>query len=122
MMSHRYTCPCCGFQTLGAPPGSFEICRVCFWEDDAVQLLDPWFAGGANRSNLVEAQASYATCGAVEERFLQYVKDALPTDVRDAAWRRVAVYDRAFVRRPRDLSADEHSDLNVWYYWRKSIS
>ena len=28
-----YRCPCCGFRTLGTR-GGFEICAVCFWEDD----------------------------------------------------------------------------------------
>lgn len=28
---HR--CPCCGFLTLDER-GTFEICPVCFWEDD----------------------------------------------------------------------------------------
>jgi hypothetical protein len=28
-----YPCPCCGFVTLGER-SAFEICPVCFWEDD----------------------------------------------------------------------------------------
>ncbi|MEU4089463.1 CPCC family cysteine-rich protein [Streptomyces aureus] len=28
-----YRCPCCGFITL-AERGAYEICRVCFWEDE----------------------------------------------------------------------------------------
>lgn len=107
---------------MGEAPGSFNICHVCFWEDDPVQLLDPWFVGGANRPNLVEAQASYASCGAMEKRFLQNVKGVLPTDHRDPDWRRVAEYDRAFVRAPRDLSDDEYRDLSNWYYWRRSVA
>lgn len=122
MNSNRYTCPCCGFLTFDESPGSYQICHVCFWEDDPVQLLDPWFAGGANRPNLVEAQACFAGCGAMEERFLQNVKGVLSTDDRDPTWRRVAEYDRAFVRTPRELSGDEHRDLNSWYYWRKSVA
>ena len=30
---HHYACPCCLFTTLGER-GGFEICPVCFWEDD----------------------------------------------------------------------------------------
>ncbi|NIP43329.1 MAG: hypothetical protein GWN61_14025, partial [candidate division Zixibacteria bacterium] len=33
-----YTCPCCGYRTLDDPPGSYDICGICFWEDDTVQL------------------------------------------------------------------------------------
>ncbi|MFF1900798.1 CPCC family cysteine-rich protein [Streptomyces sp. NPDC058206] len=36
-----FPCVCCGHLTLGEPPGSYEICSVCFWEDDRVQLRWP---------------------------------------------------------------------------------
>ena len=28
-----YACPCCGFLTLPSR-GGYDICPVCFWEDD----------------------------------------------------------------------------------------
>ena len=87
-----------------------------------MQLLDPWFPRGANRPSLVEAQATYASFGAMEERFLPNVKGVLATDVHDPQWRRAAEYDRAFVRAPRDLSDDEQRDLSAWYYWRKALA
>ncbi len=44
-----FTCPCCGFKTLKEkPPGTFEICRVCGWEDDNLQFADPDYSAGAN--------------------------------------------------------------------------
>ena len=119
MKKNRYTCPCCGYITLSEWPGSYGICHVCFWEDDPVQILDPWFEGGANRPSLLQAQATYVTCGAMEQRFLANVKGVLPGDVRDPQWRPVAEYDRSRVRAPRDLSKEEHSDLTIWYYWRR---
>ena len=85
-----------------------------------MQLLDPWFAGGANRTNLVDAQVAYARIGAMEPRFLRHVRAPLPTDVRDPDWRPVGEGDRTFVRKPRDLSDEEYRDMNVWYYWRRS--
>jgi hypothetical protein len=51
-----YPCPACGFLQFSEPPGSYEICDVCGWEDDHVQLLRPTLGGGANRHSLVEAQ------------------------------------------------------------------
>jgi len=45
-----FTCPCCGYKTLKEkPPGIYEICRVCGWEDDHV---DPDYEGGANGGSL----------------------------------------------------------------------
>ena len=59
MLSPRFTCPCCGHQTLTGPPGSEEAHKVCFWEDDGVRLLDPEYLGGTNGPSLMERQAIY---------------------------------------------------------------
>lgn len=29
----RFSCPCCGYPTLNER-GAFQICRLCWWEDD----------------------------------------------------------------------------------------
>ena len=58
------------------PPGSYDICKVCFWEDDNVQLRWPDHAGGANRPSLIEAQRLYRDVGAMERRFTGNVRDA----------------------------------------------
>jgi hypothetical protein len=56
----RYPCPCCDLMTLEeAPAGTFAICAVCGWEDDGVQLRDPSYEGGANKTSLLQARASY---------------------------------------------------------------
>lgn len=55
---HSYPCPCCGFLTFGEPPGSYEICDVCGWEDDHVQLAHPACRCGANGESLLEAQVN----------------------------------------------------------------
>ena len=62
----RYPCVCCGHLTLTAPPGSYDDCPVCGWEDDIVGLRWPDLDGGANRLSLIEAQRSYAATGAAE--------------------------------------------------------
>ncbi|MEM9862380.1 MAG: CPCC family cysteine-rich protein [Myxococcota bacterium] len=56
----KHPCPACGHLVFHEPPGSFEICPVCRWEDDDVQLLNPTYAGGANRRSLVDAQRAHA--------------------------------------------------------------
>jgi hypothetical protein len=51
-------CPACGFLTVpDATYGSYNICQLCGWEDDGVQLANPACSGGANRESLIEAQA-----------------------------------------------------------------
>jgi len=49
----KYHCPCCGYRTLEEkPPGTYEICEICFWEDDEIQYRDPDYEGGANELSL----------------------------------------------------------------------
>ncbi|MEB9974689.1 CPCC family cysteine-rich protein [Bacillus cereus] len=56
----KYTCPCCGYKTLEEePPGTFDICNICFWEDDNVQFDDPDYEGGANEYSLRQYQKAF---------------------------------------------------------------
>lgn len=55
-MDIEYPCPACGFFMFHEPPGSFDICSLCGWEDDHVQLAHPRLQGGANGYSLMEAQ------------------------------------------------------------------
>jgi hypothetical protein len=43
-----YPCPACGFEVFDDAPGSYDLCPVCDWEDDGVQLRYPSMRGGAN--------------------------------------------------------------------------
>ena len=71
----KYKCPCCGYYTLSEKAGgSFEICPVCFWEDDRVQLQNPDLAGGANGVSLNEAREQFRKCGASREDLKPYVR------------------------------------------------
>ncbi len=84
----RYTCPCCGYQTLvEEPPGTYDICRICFWEDDGVQFDDPDFEGGANTVSLRQAQQNYIQFGASERLFSDSVRKPNEHDRKDPDWR-----------------------------------
>ena len=37
----------------------YDICEVCNWENDPVQLVNPDLAGGANRMSLNQAREAY---------------------------------------------------------------
>ncbi len=77
----RYPCPCCGYFTLGEPPGgTHETCAVCFWEDDRVQLRDPDDHGGPNKASLNEARETFRRHGVSEERFREHVRLPLPDE------------------------------------------
>lgn len=80
-----HTCPCCGYKTLeNEPPGTYEICKICFWEDDAVQFEDPHYARGANHVSLIEAQRNFADFGACEKEMLKYVRKPGRNDEKDS--------------------------------------
>ncbi len=117
-----YTCPCCGYRTFSEPVGSDNICPVCFWEDDLVQLAYPNLAGGANRVSLIEGQKNYALHGVCEPAMKQHVRKPSEGEQRDESWE---PYDPT---RHRGLNWDSEADRNLWqqvkdncinlYYWR----
>ena len=87
-MAELWPCPCCGYRTLSEPPpGTFEICAICYWEDDNVQFDDPDYEGGANKVSLRQAQRNFIQLGACEARFVQSVRQPTAADQRDPAWR-----------------------------------
>jgi hypothetical protein len=83
----KYTCPCCGFKTFDKkPPGTYEICKICFWEDNSFQYHNPDFKGGTNEVSLREAQTNFIKIGASRKRFLNYVHKPTKNDVKDPSW------------------------------------
>ncbi len=81
-MAKRYPCRCCGFLTLDEEPkGTYEVCLVCFWEDDPSQSADPNSAGGANTVSLNTAKKNYTEFGASEKGFIEDVRKPLPEEV-----------------------------------------
>lgn len=88
----KYKCLCCGYKTLDTR-GEYDICPVCFWEDDAYlifteksikslyydkepienELLD--IPSGANHGlTLRQGQENYRLFGACEKEMLPYVR------------------------------------------------
>lgn len=69
----RWPCPCCGFRTLDQAD-AYELCAVCFWEDDPHQSRHPHSVDGANGVSLVEGQRSYLRIGAMAPEFVAKVR------------------------------------------------
>jgi len=72
-----YQCPCCSHRTL-SERGGYEICPVCFWEDDGQDDGDAnKIRGGPNgKLSLTQARLNYQQFGACEERVLPHVRKA----------------------------------------------
>lgn len=83
----KYACPCCGYKTFDSKPdGTYDICPVCFWEDDPVQLDDPDYEGGANPMSLRQAQHNFLEFGACDRDMLQNVRQHAKDEQRDENW------------------------------------
>lgn len=69
-------CPCCGYRTMeGDFYGSYEICAVCGWEDDAVQLANPCSDGGANKESLFQCQRARTSWS--KEKIVGFERDPM---------------------------------------------
>ena len=88
MVRKRFACPCCGYKTyFEEPNGSFDICQVCFWEDDPVQNDDPDCKGGANRVSLRIGQKNFNDFGACEKEMIKNVRKPKISEKRDVNWK-----------------------------------
>ena len=120
-----FPCPCCGYLIFDEPPGSYDICPICFWEDNIVQLRFPEMGGGPNKISLIESQKNFAAMGACEERLCKHTRRPRAGETRDPSWRPIDPQRDQFEAYPSDKS---HFDLIVegWredsarlYYWRR---
>ncbi len=70
-----HPCPCCSLLTI-SDPGDFEICPVCFWQDDGQGGHDADVVrGGPNGSlSLSAARANFMQFGAVEQATRAHVR------------------------------------------------
>ena len=66
------TCPCCGFPTSVEPPASWDICYICWWEDDGQddapgtpdRLASNLVLGGPNSTlSLDQARSNFVKYG-----------------------------------------------------------
>ena len=81
MSQEQVPCPCCGYLTI-SERGAFQICPVCFWQDDgqddhnADQVL-----GGPNGDiSLTTGRANYLAFGASRQRDLPHVRPPTPQE------------------------------------------
>lgn len=74
-----YRCPCCHCLTLETR-GDFDICDVCYWEDDGQDNHDADVVrGGPNGVlSLAQARVNYLEFGACERSMIENVR--LPFD------------------------------------------
>ena len=52
---NKILCPVCGKFHVE----EYDICEICNWENDPIQLRKPDFEGGANKMSLNQAKKAY---------------------------------------------------------------
>jgi hypothetical protein len=77
-----YRCPCCKSKTLHGR-GRFELCPVCYWEDDGQDdpYADEAWGGPNSTLSLTEARKNFATVGAMEPQFVGKVRKPRPEEL-----------------------------------------
>ncbi len=88
MTTQKFACPCCGYKTFTEEAhGTYDICEVCYWEDDPNQFADPDDEDGANRVSLRQAQKNFAEFGACEKEMVANVRKPHADEMRDKDWK-----------------------------------
>jgi len=114
-----YPCPVCGYLTFSGPPGSYDICEVCGWEDDALQLeFATSLAGGANSITLLEAQREFAQ--AADRMARKHPRASVPRD-RDPSWRLIDAARDRFPEWNEQASERAPATDESLYYWRETF-
>ena len=78
----RVQCRCCGYLTIESY-GHYEICPVCYWEDDPTTIWEPDDGSpGPNHISLTEGRANFADTGISDggARGGSKVRDPLPEE------------------------------------------
>lgn len=88
MAQSKWRCPCCGFYTFEKEPnGTFDICPVCFWEDDGnYDFEDINEEYGANGVSLIEARMNFKEYRAFDISLLEHVREPNPNELHGRDW------------------------------------
>ena len=121
-MVSPYPCPCCGYFVFAGPPGSYEICPICDWEDDALQLeFGTTLSGGANEPTLLEAQRAYAMQRAHLAQRPGAASRPNESDRRDPSWRPIDLQLDRFSTWGSSMPARPVAHDETLYYWRETF-
>jgi hypothetical protein len=79
--SDAVRCPCCRFRTL-VEAAAYEICPVCYWEDDGQGDDDADIVrGGPNGTLSLEvARQNFRTIGASHQQAIPHVREPKPEE------------------------------------------
>ena len=118
----KVACPCCGYLVFDERC-LYDLCPICSWEDDPIQIADPWYSGGANGTSLVQAQRDFAEYLANKERSASNVPAVTKGYAKDPGWRPVRTDDKEYVTKLGAIDAKNKTWDSVPYeYWKRNSS
>lgn len=106
-----HPCPACGYYMF-SEIGNYDICSICGWENDILDLQEMYRPMGPNKVSLEEAQEIFAEKGPRKSRFPSLQPPSLEKLQRDPQWRPL---DRN-KDKPRKIPYDS-KDVKDLYYW-----
>jgi hypothetical protein len=114
----KYPCVCCGYLAIDRP-AQYDICPICFWEDDDIQLTFV-LSGGANHVSLIDAQKNFMSFGACESRVRNLVRQPSFEETKDPGWRPIDPGKDLQTTRDEDgkITTKLKDDVSPYYYWR----
>jgi len=125
----KYPCPCCGHIVFDEPAGSYEVCPICYWEDDLSQLRFPETDGGANIPSLIEGQKNFQKYGASALGLKQYVRPPTQNEQVEDGWRPIDLNTDDIEKPVEGIDygktyPDDHAALYYWRttYWRRKAT
>lgn len=81
-------CPCCGYNTFKPSiPNLPQECRVCVWEEDIIQSINPNNYDGVNGVSLLKAQENFEKFGVCSKEMISKATKPIETDVRNPNWK-----------------------------------
>lgn len=103
MTTAMYPCPCCGSRTFAAaPPGTYLVCPVCFWEDLPQEKLWPVLYCRALR----QAQRTFQAIGACDPQYRHAVRPAEAHERPAEGWLTIDALSERLDREIREAFAE----------------
>ena len=68
----KFQCSCCDYFTL-EERGGYEVCPICFWEDDGMDIDEADTHSGPNHITLREGRQNFKKLGACDSAMVKNI-------------------------------------------------
>ncbi len=80
-------CPCCGYRIFREETiSTYDICPICFWEDESLVKKSIDEAYGPNHVSLTQAQRNFLDFGAKEKKTEENTREPKEDEIQHPEW------------------------------------